>query len=50
MECNRRYSISLATLVVWNAWNFWQYSQIGRVSVVNGEVDLERFNGSAEQI
>lgn len=34
----------------WNAWTFWQYSQSGSVSGVNGAVDMNRFNGTAEQL
>lgn len=34
----------------WNAWAFWQHSQSGSVPGVNGAVDLDRFNGSAEQL
>jgi lysozyme len=34
----------------WSAWTFWQYSQSGSVPGVNGAVDLDRFNGTAEQI
>jgi lysozyme len=34
----------------WRAWTFWQHSQNGSVAGVKGAVDLDRFNGTAEQI
>jgi len=33
----------------WTHWTFWQYSQTGHAPGVNGNVDLDRFNGDAEQ-
>lgn len=34
----------------WKQWTFWQYSQSGQVTGVNGPIDLNRFNGSPEQL
>ncbi len=34
----------------WQRWTFWQHTQDGRVAGVNGAVDLDRFNGSEEQL
>lgn len=34
----------------WNTWAFWQQSYTGTVAGVSGEVDLDTFNGSAEQL
>jgi lysozyme len=34
----------------WSAWTFWQHSQNGSVPGVNGAVDLDRFNGTPEQL
>jgi lysozyme len=34
----------------WSAWTFWQHSENGSVPGVKGAVDLDRFNGTAEQI
>jgi lysozyme len=33
----------------WTTWTFWQYNRAGRVAGVEGVVDLDRFNGTAEQ-
>ena len=30
----------------WNNWLFWQYSETGKVSGINGECDLNYFNGT----
>ena len=30
----------------WTDWTFWQYSESGKVSGVNGSVDLDYFNGT----
>jgi lysozyme len=32
----------------WDNWTFWQYSSTGKVSGVNGSVDLDDFNGTSE--
>lgn len=34
----------------WSAWTFWQHSQSGRVDGVDGDVDLDRFNGDLDQL
>lgn len=34
----------------WKNWTFWQYSESGRVAGVNGPIDLNRFNGTAEEL
>ncbi len=34
----------------WNNYAFWQYSESGTVDGANGHVDLDRFNGSAEDL
>ncbi len=31
----------------WTAWTFWQYSQSGKVSGVDGDVDRDRYQGTA---
>jgi len=30
----------------WADWTFWQHSETGQVDGINGNVDLDRFNGS----
>lgn len=34
----------------WSRWTFWQYSKSGRVAGINGPVDLDRFNGSRDDL
>ncbi|MEW5871744.1 MAG: GH25 family lysozyme [Chloroflexota bacterium] len=34
----------------WNQWAFWQHSASGKVSGINGNVDLDWFNGAPEQL
>ena len=34
----------------WPAWTFWQYSGKGRISGIQGDVDLDFFNGTVEQL
>lgn len=34
----------------WNAWGFWQYSFMGSVPGISGNVDLNYFNGTPEQL
>lgn len=34
----------------WQVWTFWQHSQSGRVDGVDGDVDLDRFNGDLEKL
>jgi lysozyme len=34
----------------WPDWILWQYSQTGRVSGIKGAVDLDRFNGTLDEL
>ncbi len=36
----------------WKTWTFWQYQGdvIGKVKGISGEVDLNRFNGSLDDL
>jgi lysozyme len=34
----------------WTNWNFWQYSQSGQVDGVSGNVDLDYFQGSMDDL
>ena len=34
----------------WSTWSFWQYSSTGHVAGVNGNCDLDRFNGTTDQL
>lgn len=34
----------------WTTWQFWQHSQTGTVAGVSGSVDLDCFNGTAQQL
>lgn len=34
----------------WSSWAFWQYSSSGRVPGINGDTDLDAFNGSLEEL
>lgn len=34
----------------WSTWQFWQHSQTGTVAGVSGSVDLDLFNGTAQQL
>ena len=34
----------------WNAWTFWQYSKTGRVSGIQGDVDLDVFAGTIDEL
>lgn len=34
----------------WAAWTFWQYSESGKVAGINGNVDLDKFNGSIAEL
>lgn len=34
----------------WTDWNFWQYSQSGKVDGVSGNVDLDYFQGSLQDL
>jgi lysozyme len=34
----------------WTRWTFWQYSESGTVAGISGAVDLDRFNGSLDDL
>jgi len=34
----------------WDTWAFWQYSESGSVAGMSGAVDLDRFNGSVDEL
>lgn len=34
----------------WTNWTFWQYTDKGKISGINGSVDLNRFKGSKEDL
>jgi len=34
----------------WNAWAFWQYSESGSVAGMSGSVDMDRFNGTLDEL
>jgi len=34
----------------WDDWDFWQYSATGRVAGISGDVDLNRFEGTLEDL
>ncbi len=34
----------------WTAWNFWQYANDGYAAGMTSKVDLDRFNGSLEEL
>jgi lysozyme len=34
----------------WNTWAFWQYSESGTVPGISGGIDLDRFNGTADEL
>jgi len=35
---------------VWNSWAFWQYTDSGKLEGIDGKVDLDYFNGSANDL
>ena len=35
---------------IWNDWDFWQYSNQGSVPGINGNVDLDIFNGDTDRL
>jgi len=37
-------------LANWPGWSFWQYSSKGAVPGINGNVDLNRFNGTIDDL
>jgi GH25 family lysozyme M1 (1,4-beta-N-acetylmuramidase) len=34
----------------WRAWSFWQYGETGRVPGIAGDCDVDRFNGTRDQL
>lgn len=34
----------------WSNWNFWQYSQSGKINGISGNVDLDYFQGSMDDL
>ncbi|HEX8391300.1 MAG TPA: GH25 family lysozyme [Longimicrobium sp.] len=34
----------------WSRWTFWQYSQTGRVAGITGDVDLNHFAGTRQEL
>jgi GH25 family lysozyme M1 (1,4-beta-N-acetylmuramidase) len=34
----------------WNTWTFWQNTSSGRVNGISGNVDMNRFNGTLDQL
>jgi lysozyme len=34
----------------WKSWTMWQYTDMGNVAGISGAVDLDRFNGSANDL
>ncbi len=45
------YQVSQPTLPNdWSQWTFWQYSQSGTINGIDGAVDLDRFNGTLEEL
>ena len=45
------YGVSKPKAVTgWTVWSFWQYSTNGDVPGINGDVDLDRFNGGLDQL
>ena len=48
----RKYVAGMSPLMPhgWSAWTFWQYSGKGRISGVQGDVDLDLFNGTVEEL
>ena len=35
---------------VWKTWTLWQYTESGTVDGITGQVDRERFNGTADEL
>ena len=44
------YTASPSIPAAWTSYTFWQYSDTGSVSGVSGNVDLDKFNGSATNL
>ena len=34
----------------WQNWTFWQFSETGKVTGITTPVDLDRFNGTLDQL
>jgi hypothetical protein len=34
----------------WNTWAFWQHSNTGKVPGISGDIDLDRFNGTIDEL
>jgi lysozyme len=34
----------------WSTWTFWQFSQVGKIPGINGNVDLNAFNGTEGEL
>jgi lysozyme len=34
----------------WNTWAFWQYSETGSVPGISGGIDVDRFNGTVDEL
>ncbi|MFH1184589.1 MAG: GH25 family lysozyme [Chloroflexota bacterium] len=47
-----KYVVGMSPLMPrgWPAWTFWQYSGKGRINGIGTDVDLDLFNGTAEQL
>ena len=45
-----QYGVKSPTLSGWDDWTLWQYSQTGKLSGVNGNVDLDYFNGTIAEL
>lgn len=48
----RKYVAGMSPLMPqgWPAWTFWQYSGAGRIRGIDVDVDLDFFNGTAEEL
>lgn len=45
------YEVSAPTQVNgWDNWTFWQYSSTGTVAGISGNIDLDYFNGSSDDL
>jgi GH25 family lysozyme M1 (1,4-beta-N-acetylmuramidase) len=44
------YNLNPSVPAPWTDWTFWQYTQTGTVDGVNGNVDLDLFNGPLERL
>ncbi len=48
----KKYVTGMSPLMprAWSAWTFWQYSGKGRINGIQGDVDLDLFNGTMEDL